>query len=127
MSADFGQVERILALMREDERLGWVIEGQFGSFCEQTRLASFLSKEDDSANSSRLRQSHGRLRPLFDDEMLLFGILLRTALDFERRTENKLDEGFFASPAVAGKSLILRTKTHLYRIEKPGAAGGVMS
>ena len=36
--------------------------------------------------------------------------------------ENKLDEGFFASPAVAGKSLLLRTKTHLYRIEKPGAA-----
>lgn len=33
--------------------------------------------------------------------------------------ENKLNDGFNASPAVAGESLILRSKTHLYRIEKP--------
>lgn len=32
--------------------------------------------------------------------------------------ENKLDEGFMASPAVAGRALFLRTKTHLYRIER---------
>ena len=32
--------------------------------------------------------------------------------------ENELDEGFMASPAVVGKALILRTKTHLYRIEQ---------
>ena len=31
---------------------------------------------------------------------------------------NKLDEGFLASPAVAGKAIFLRTKTHLYRIEE---------
>ncbi len=31
---------------------------------------------------------------------------------------NKLDEGFLASPAVAGKALFMRTKTHLYRIEE---------
>jgi outer membrane protein assembly factor BamB len=31
---------------------------------------------------------------------------------------NQLDDGFMASPAVAGKALILRTKTNLYRIEK---------
>ena len=30
---------------------------------------------------------------------------------------NQLDDGFMASPAVTGKALILRTKTHLYRIE----------
>jgi outer membrane protein assembly factor BamB len=30
---------------------------------------------------------------------------------------NKLDSGMMASPAVSGKSLIIRTKTHLYRIE----------
>ena len=33
---------------------------------------------------------------------------------------NKLDEGFMASPAISGKSLFLRTKTHLYRIEQSG-------
>jgi outer membrane protein assembly factor BamB len=30
---------------------------------------------------------------------------------------NKLPDGFLASPAIAGKSLFLRTKSHLYRIE----------
>src|SRR5581483_12305936 len=31
---------------------------------------------------------------------------------------NRLDEGCMASPAVAGKALYVRTKTHLYRIEQ---------
>jgi glucose dehydrogenase len=31
---------------------------------------------------------------------------------------NTLDSGFMASPAVTGNALILRTKTHLYRIEE---------
>ena len=31
---------------------------------------------------------------------------------------NKLDAGCMASPAIAGKALFVRTKTHLYRIEK---------
>ena len=36
---------------------------------------------------------------------------------FSVLAENKLDDGFMASPAVAGKALFLRSKTHLYRIE----------
>ncbi len=31
---------------------------------------------------------------------------------------NRLDAGFMASPAVVGRALFLRTKTHLYRIEQ---------
>ncbi|YCM43961.1 PQQ-binding-like beta-propeller repeat protein [Verrucomicrobiaceae bacterium 227] len=31
---------------------------------------------------------------------------------------NSLDDGFMSSPAIDGKSLYLRTKSHLYRIEK---------
>lgn len=38
--------------------------------------------------------------------------------EFKVLAENKLDDGFMASPAVAGKAFFLRTKTHLYRIEK---------
>lgn len=45
--------------------------------------------------------------------------VFKAGREFELVAENKLDEGFFASPAVAGRSLLLRTKTHLYRIEKP--------
>ena len=44
--------------------------------------------------------------------------VLRAGRTFEVLATNDLDEGFMASPAVAGTALILRTKTHLYRIEE---------
>jgi outer membrane protein assembly factor BamB len=43
--------------------------------------------------------------------------VLRAGRTFEKLAENRLDGGFMASPAVDGDALILRTKTHLYRIE----------
>ena len=36
---------------------------------------------------------------------------------FQKIATNELKAGCMASPAVVGKSLIVRTKTHLYRIE----------
>jgi outer membrane protein assembly factor BamB len=38
--------------------------------------------------------------------------------EFKLLVENKLDDGFMASPAVSGKALYLRSKTHLYRVEE---------
>ena len=38
------------------------------------------------------------------------------AREFKLLAENKLDDGFMASPAVSGNALFLRSKTHLYRI-----------
>jgi outer membrane protein assembly factor BamB len=38
--------------------------------------------------------------------------------EYKELAENHLDEGFMASPAVSGNALFLRTRTHLYRIEK---------
>jgi len=43
--------------------------------------------------------------------------VLKTGRKFEVVATNTLAAGFMASPAVDGKALILRTKTHLYRIE----------
>lgn len=43
--------------------------------------------------------------------------VLKAGRAFEVRATNTLDDGFMASPAVAGKALILRTKKNLYRIE----------
>jgi outer membrane protein assembly factor BamB len=44
-----------------------------------------------------------------------------TVIDASRQfkvlAENKLDDGFMSSPAIAGKALFLRTRTNLYRIE----------
>src|SRR5687767_14670151 len=44
-------------------------------------------------------------------------IVIEAGRKFNVLAENKLDGGFMASPAVAGKALFLRSKTHLYRIE----------
>ncbi len=45
-------------------------------------------------------------------------VVLAAGREFKKLAENSLDEGFMASPAVSGRALILRTKTHFYRIEK---------
>jgi outer membrane protein assembly factor BamB len=44
--------------------------------------------------------------------------VLAPSRTFEKLAENRLDEGFLASPAIAGKAFYLRTRTHLYRIEE---------
>jgi len=44
--------------------------------------------------------------------------VIRPGRAFESLAENQLGEGFLASPAIAGKAFYLRTRTHLYRIEK---------
>lgn len=60
--------------------------------------------------------------PIIDGERIyVFGAsgkttVLRAGRTFEKLAESQLASGFMASPAVAGDSLILRTKTHLYSI-----------
>jgi len=43
--------------------------------------------------------------------------IFNAAREYELVAENKLGDGFIASPAVAGKSLILRSKSHLYKVQ----------
>ncbi len=45
--------------------------------------------------------------------------VLRPGRKYDEVAVNQLDTGCMGSPAVAGHALILRTKTHLYRIESP--------
>ena len=45
------------------------------------------------------------------------GTVIAATREFKVLAENKLDTGFMASPAIAGKALYVRSKTHLYRIE----------
>ncbi len=49
--------------------------------------------------------------------------VLRPGRTVEVLATNALDSSFMSSPAVSGKALFLRSRTHLYRIEA-GAAGG---
>ncbi|GMW02405.1 MAG: hypothetical protein AMXMBFR84_35410 [Candidatus Hydrogenedentota bacterium] len=61
--------------------------------------------------------------PIYGNGLLYFcnmqgeANVVKAARSFEVLSTNHLDAGFMASPAVKGNSLILRTKTHLYRIE----------
>jgi outer membrane protein assembly factor BamB len=61
--------------------------------------------------------------PIYGDGRLYFldqqgtALVLKPGRKLEVLTTNKLEKGFMSSPAVAGKALYLRTRTHLYRIE----------
>jgi len=44
-------------------------------------------------------------------------IVVEAGRTFKVLAENHLGDGFMASPAIAGKAFILRSRTHLYRIE----------
>ena len=61
--------------------------------------------------------------PLLADGHLYFfseegkATVVAASRDFAKLGENLLQNGFMASPAVSGKALFLRTKSHLYRIE----------
>ncbi|MFM8360690.1 MAG: PQQ-binding-like beta-propeller repeat protein [Verrucomicrobiota bacterium] len=59
---------------------------------------------------------------LFDQDGV--ATVVRAGPKFERLARNELGDGFMASPAVAGDTLFLRSKTRLYRIEagRPGPA-----
>ncbi len=46
------------------------------------------------------------------------GTVIEPGSEFKIIATNKLDAGMMASPIVAGKAMYLRTKTHLYRVEK---------
>lgn len=43
--------------------------------------------------------------------------VVKAGADFQKLAENQLSDGFMASPAISGKALFLRTRSHLYRIE----------
>ncbi len=45
-------------------------------------------------------------------------VMFRPTPQYESAGESTLDGGFMSSPAIVGQALILRSKTHLYRIER---------
>jgi hypothetical protein len=81
----------------------------------------------DAANGEPVWQKRigGRFAssPIYGDGRIYFcdqdGIttVIKPGRHFDVLAANTLDDGSLASPAVDGKALFLRTKTHLYRIE----------
>jgi len=84
--------------------------------CLEARTGNPVWKERFGGHySASLLHADGRVH-FFSEEGLT--TIIRPGSSFEVLARNQLDDGFMASPAVAGKALYLRTKTHLYRIEE---------
>lgn len=90
-----------------DNGIGQAIEAETGEVVWQERFGGNYSTS-----------------PLYDGEHLYFfnqegeTIIFKPGREFKEVARPELDEGFMASPAVVGDALILRTRTHLYRIEE---------
>jgi outer membrane protein assembly factor BamB len=74
---------------------------------------------------SRLNDSYSA-SPIYADGRVYFfseegkTTVIDAGRTFKVLAENYLDDGFMASPAIDGRALFLRTRTHLYRIEEDG-------
>jgi outer membrane protein assembly factor BamB len=71
---------------------------------------------------SRLTDSYSASPVAADGRIYFFSengkaTVIEAGRAFKVLGENSLDDGFMASPAIDGKALYLRTRTHLYRIE----------
>jgi len=94
-----------LVYMIDDGGIASCLDAQTGEFVWNERVGGNYSASPLYAD--------GRLY-LFSEEGKT--TVLRTGRTFEVLAENQLEDGFMSSPAVAGKTLILRTRTHLYRV-----------
>jgi len=100
-----------LLFMVNDNGIASCVEAATGKELWQERLGG------DFAAS--LLYADGRVYCLGQDGK---ATVLKPSRTFEVLAANKLSDGFMASPAVLNKALVLRTKSHLYRIEdSPGA------
>ncbi len=81
----------------------------------------------DATTGERIWRGHARghhaASPLYaDGRIYCFNqdgktTVLKAGRKYEVLATNILESGFMATPAVSGKALFLRTKTHLYRVE----------
>jgi outer membrane protein assembly factor BamB len=82
------------------------------------------AKTGEQVWSHRIGGGQHSASPIYVDGAIYFfshdgpSHVIKAGREFELLHTNELDDGFMASPAVAGKSLFLRTRTHLYRIEE---------
>lgn len=69
-------------------------------------------------HAASLLHSDGRIYTFSQEGQ---SIVFKTGRTYEALSTNTLSDGFMASPAVLDSSLVLRTKSHLYRITQPAA------
>ena len=97
-----------LIYMVHDAGIASCIEARTGEYVWTERLGGKYSASPVAADGRIYFLSHeGKTT------------VIRPGREFRELARNHLDDGFMASPAIAGKALFLRTRTHLYRIEDP--------
>lgn len=99
-----------------DDRIYMVDDGGFAT-CLDCGTGKAIWRE-------RLGGSHCASPICIGDRIYFFDrsgttVVIKKGDEFEKLATNTLQDGFMSSPAVIGDALLLRTKTHLYRIEKP--------
>ncbi|MCX7871986.1 MAG: PQQ-binding-like beta-propeller repeat protein [Verrucomicrobiae bacterium] len=103
---------------------GLIVYGGLVFGIDDSGIASCL---DSKTGQERWRERIGgnySASPIFADGKIYFfseegkTTVISASDKFEVIGTNQLDGGFMASAAVVGNALILRTKTHLYRIEE---------
>jgi len=96
-----------LLLMVDDNGFASCLEAKTGKELWQERIGGAYSASPIVAE--------GRIYALSEEGKT---VVFEAAREYKKLAENKLADGFMASPAVSGKALFLRTKKALYRIEQ---------
>jgi outer membrane protein assembly factor BamB len=99
-----------------------LVDGLVYTAAEQSFLTCLQAKDGQIVWTERIGGGY-LASPIYADGRLYFfnqqgtTTVLKPGRNFEVLATNTLAEGLIASPAVTEKALILRTRTHLYRVE----------
>jgi outer membrane protein assembly factor BamB len=93
--------------MINDVGIATAVEAKTGAMVWQSRVGGTFSASPIHAG--------GRIY-MFDEDGKT--TVIEAGREFKVLAENQLDNGFMASPAVAGDALFVRTRTDVYRIEE---------
>ena len=92
--------------------------------CEDAGFAScYDAKTGELHWKERVKDKHSASPVYANGRIYMFAengktSVIKASKEFKILATNKLDDGFMSSPAVSGNALFLRTKTHLYRVER---------
>lgn len=99
-----------------------LVDGLLYTAAEESFVSCIDASNGKAVWTERIGGKHAA-SPVYADGRLYFfsqegkTTVLKPGRTLEVLATNHLDNGFMASPAVAGKAFYLRTKTHLYRVE----------
>jgi len=103
------------SLLLVNDLLFLVEDGGFASCLEAKTGKEIWQERIGGAYSASPIFAEGRIYALSEDGR---AFVFAADRQYKKLAENKLEDGFMASPAVSGKALFLRTKRALYRLEQ---------